>query len=171
MTRVSPACSPGTAGASSTSMDPGRPVIRVRVAAAIVEEGRLLLVKHLKNGTENLLLPGGGVEPGETLHEAVVRELREETGYSIVPGPLLFTAESIPPDHHRHILHVCFRATRPNARLEPVHVPDDPIITGKVWVPLAELPAAVLHPAFSAEIHALLTDLPSAAAHFGNRWI
>lgn len=148
------------------------PEIRVRVAAAIVEDGRVLLVRHLKDGRETLLLPGGGVEPGETLHDALVRELREETGYAVTPGPLLFTAESIPPDKHRHILHICFRATRDQQdNPDTIQHSEDPRIVGQSWFPLANLDTAALHPPFNTEIRALLERDAAFSCHLGCRWL
>ncbi|UYG09582.1 NUDIX hydrolase [Halomonas sp. M4R1S46] len=54
---------------------------RVAVSAAVVRDARLLMVRraHPPNAGR-LALPGGKVEPGESLHQAVRRELREETG-------------------------------------------------------------------------------------------
>jgi 8-oxo-dGTP diphosphatase len=58
----------------------------VGVGAVIVDEGRVLLVRR---GTEPMLgkwtIPGGLVEVGEMLRDAVVREAREETGLEVEP--------------------------------------------------------------------------------------
>ena len=61
------------------------------VGAVITDEhGRLLLIKRgHEPGTGLWSLPGGRIEPGETDAEALVREMREETGLEVEPGPLL----------------------------------------------------------------------------------
>ena len=56
------------------------------------DKGRLLLVKRgHEPGAGLWSLPGGRIEPGETDAEALVREMREETGLEVEPGPLLGT--------------------------------------------------------------------------------
>ena len=61
------------------------------VGAVITDEqGRLLLIKRGHEPAAGLWsLPGGRIEPGETDAEALVREMREETGLEVAPGPLL----------------------------------------------------------------------------------
>ena len=53
---------------------------RDRAAALVARDGRVLLVERQRDGNRYLVLPGGGVEPGETPAAAARRELAEETG-------------------------------------------------------------------------------------------
>jgi 8-oxo-dGTP pyrophosphatase MutT (NUDIX family) len=54
--------------------------MRPRVCAAIIRNDSILMVHHRDEEREYWNLPGGGIEPGETSHEAVIREVKEETG-------------------------------------------------------------------------------------------
>ena len=55
--------------------------VRVGAYAVIVQDGNLLLTHWNEGGRSGWTLPGGGLEPYETTEQAVVREIREETGY------------------------------------------------------------------------------------------
>jgi 8-oxo-dGTP diphosphatase len=76
----------------------------VCVGAVAVDDDRLLLIRRGKApGAGRWSVPGGRVEPGETLAEAVVRELAEETGLEGVCGELVGWVERIDDDDHRVI--------------------------------------------------------------------
>jgi ADP-ribose pyrophosphatase YjhB (NUDIX family) len=76
---------------------PDRPFLAV--SAAIVRDGRILLVRRARAPGRGLYsLPGGVVEAGETLHQAVVREVYEETGLTVEPVGLAGHREAIVRD-------------------------------------------------------------------------
>ena len=65
---------------------------RINVRAIIYKDGKLLAVKH-KHGEDishYYAVPGGGLDPRESLVDGLARELREETGVDAVIGNLLF---------------------------------------------------------------------------------
>jgi 8-oxo-dGTP diphosphatase len=76
---------------------PTRPYLAV--SAAIFRDGRVLIVRRARAPANGLYtLPGGGVELGETLEEAVVREVREETGLEVEPVALAGYRQAITRD-------------------------------------------------------------------------
>ncbi|MGO2360916.1 MAG: NUDIX domain-containing protein [Brachybacterium tyrofermentans] len=54
--------------------------MRIRAAAVVVRDGSVLVIGRRTSGREYAVLPGGGVERGESVQEACLRELQEETG-------------------------------------------------------------------------------------------
>ena len=69
---------------------------RISCVGAVVRDGagRLLLIKRGHDPEAGRWsLPGGRIEPGETDAQALVREMREETGLTVLPGPLLGAVE------------------------------------------------------------------------------
>lgn len=111
--------------------------IRVRVAALVTDGRKLLVVRHRKGGREYRLLPGGGVEFGESVLDALVREVHEETGLEIEPGGLLATTETIYPDGARHILHLVFHAPRWAGTLR--QGPEDERVQAAEWISTEDL--------------------------------
>lgn len=82
---------------------------RIRVAGVATRGDRILLVKHERDGRQYYLLPGGGLEWGETCAQGLAREFEEELSLKVAVGPLLFLNESIEPRGRRHILNLTFR--------------------------------------------------------------
>jgi 8-oxo-dGTP pyrophosphatase MutT (NUDIX family) len=61
----------------------------VTVAAVVVRGGRFLLVEEIANGQRVLNQPAGHLDPGESLAQAVAREVLEETAHRFTPTALL----------------------------------------------------------------------------------
>jgi ADP-ribose pyrophosphatase YjhB (NUDIX family) len=69
--------------------------MNVRVGAVIVHDGKLLVSRERRQGVEHVLLPGGRVREGESVLEALLREVAEETGLDVIPERLLYVAEVV----------------------------------------------------------------------------
>ncbi len=61
--------------------------------ALVVKDGKVLLIKRRKNGQHYYSIPGGKLEPGESLEQTVIREVAEETCISVKPLKLIATCE------------------------------------------------------------------------------
>lgn len=90
---------------------PNRPFLAV--SAAILRDGKVLVVRRARKPALNLYtLPGGVVEAGEPLTEALIREVSEETALSIAPVALAGHREAIMRDAQgrveRHFVILCF---------------------------------------------------------------
>ena len=106
----------------------------VCVGAIAVDAERLLLVRRGHGpAAGEWSIPGGRVEQGETLAEAVVRELAEETGLEGVADRFVGWVERIAADHHFVILDFAVTVLDPR---DPVAGED---AAEAAWVPLDEV--------------------------------
>ncbi|RAI45777.1 NUDIX hydrolase [Rhodoplanes roseus] len=100
-------------GPSDPRAYPSRPFLAV--SAAVFRAGRVLLVRRARAPSAGpWTLPGGVVEAGETLHDAVTREIAEETALAVAPVALAGHREVIlrDPDGRaeRHFVVLAFAA-------------------------------------------------------------
>ncbi|HEY6832750.1 MAG TPA: NUDIX hydrolase [Pseudolabrys sp.] len=98
---------------NDTRTYPDRPYLAV--SAAIIRDGKVLVVRRARKPALDLYtVPGGVVEAGEALSEAVAREVREETALEIEVGALAGHREVIVRDGEgraeRHFVILCFAA-------------------------------------------------------------
>ena len=146
---------------------------RIRVGALIRWHDRILLCRQEKPGREYWLLPGGGVEGGETLETALRRELGEELGLGddvTFEGPIA-VAESISPDWRpgdRHIVHILFGVDLSHRSLADVES-SDATVRGLRLFSLDELEEIVLHPPMKRFVERWRPGDP--ALYLGSLWV
>ncbi len=126
---------------------------RIRVSAMILRGNEVALVEfHTAGRGTHYDLPGGGLDPGESLHDGVRRECREEIGCDVVAGRLLLTAEYFPgrdayANDGQPTLDFIFECTLVEGQ-EPrlPELPDEDQVGAK-WMPLETLAQRYLKPA------------------------
>jgi len=126
--------------------------IRISARAIVIHDGHILLNRFCDGVTENYYTVGGGMEPGESACEAVVRETYEESGLHVVAKQHLCTFEYEPTRldcrwgkvHTMSLYFLCELVG--SAEITAPSIPDSEH-SHAVWVPLAELPTLPFGPA------------------------
>lgn len=80
---------------------------RIRASAIIIKDKSILLIHRLNHGQEYYVLPGGGVDAGETAEQAVVREVKEETDLNVLSVALAFYTDQYEDSVFVHPCFVC----------------------------------------------------------------
>ncbi len=144
--------------------------LRVRVAAVLVMDGYMVLVRHRKGERSYHLLPGGGVEAGETLQDALVREVAEETGLDIRVSRPLFINDTVDPRGGRHILNVTFLAEVTGGRI--TDRPADPRVEAVDLVSPGALGDLDLRPPIAAEVESSYrSGFTGDTRYLGSLWV
>ena len=146
---------------------------RIRVSAILRWSDRILLCRHEKPGRgEYWLLPGGGVNSGESLVDALYRELEEEVGIMDelpVEGPVAIV-DSISPQRAlatKHVVHIIFAGDLSGRSLEAV-TSHDAAVRGHRLFETSDLDGIVVHPPIQRFLRRWVPGDP--AVYLGSLW-
>lgn len=84
--------------------------VELTVLCLLTDGSRMLLQNRVKADWRGYTLPGGHVEPGESFVDAVIREMREETGLTVI-APRLAGVKQFPIEGGRYVV-LLFKAER-----------------------------------------------------------
>ncbi|MFJ9378890.1 NUDIX domain-containing protein [Streptomyces sp. NPDC101455] len=158
------------------SATPELPNISVSVKAAVVHDGEILLLSYDDTrigGSFHYNLPGGKAREGESLRDAVVRKVLEETGLTVRTVRHMFVWEYVPGQYGKNMGKVHktqhnFLAEITDSNTTPRKSdPEDPYQVGFEWVPLSELTGKYLLPNVARNILDALADPRDALV---DRW-
>jgi ADP-ribose pyrophosphatase YjhB (NUDIX family) len=159
---------PQAAGVMDDAADPGdKPTIRV--AGLLIHDESILMVEQGRGDERYWLLPGGGVQFGETLSDALRRELQEELGLRVGVQRLLAIVESISPepDYAKHVIHLMFEISAP---AEALPEPHDAKVLKARFLSEFQLQSADVRPPVAEFLCACVREMPSSPQFLGRRW-
>ena len=133
--------------------------IRVRAGAIIIEDNQILVTEyHDPNRGVLYDFPAGGVEPNESITEAVMREAKEEASINVEVGPLAFVYEYVPHLNEEkygktHTLVMMFECTLKNGSIPRLPDKPDPNQTGVKWLPISDIENVELYAKIGKQIN------------------
>jgi 8-oxo-dGTP diphosphatase len=140
------------------------PHVRIRCTGLIIKDNCVLLVEYDDNGI-HYNLPGGGLEPGETVVEGVAREVYEETTAEVEVGQLALIYEFAPHKqsgdygiNERHGIHLIFECTIKNNTIPQLPNNPDKYQTAVKWIPIEMLEDVLLIPNINKQIKEYVTN-------------
>ena len=143
--------------------------LRNRACAVIVSNEWILLAKHNSPTRKNpiWLPPGGGIHYGETARDALIREVKEETGLVVEPTRLLWIHEFLEEPYHA--IEFYFECSIAGGELklgaDPEHSPDNQILLDLKFIPFKETAGLPIYPEFLKESCKNSGKLPEHATH------
>ena len=124
-----------------------------RSAWVIIRQGSLLTIERQDRWGAYYVLPGGGQNPGEDLHQTLRRECLEEVGLEVIPGDLLFVRDYIGRNHEfasedskAHQLELMFACQIKEGAVAATGPSPDIGQTAVRWLPIETLEKYPLYP-------------------------
>ncbi|MEW2093849.1 NUDIX hydrolase [Streptomyces sp. NPDC006682] len=131
------------------------------MTGVVIEDNAILLLDQDTDSKRSWSVPGGKVEEGETLANALVREMREETGVEVEVGRLLYLCDDV----KAHIVHVTFEARRIGGQIGVItEGADTRPIRQVAFVKLDDLPGVGFSETF---VKLCQEDFPRAGSYMG----
>ncbi|POY35194.1 NUDIX hydrolase [Solitalea longa] len=145
---------------------------KIRPSVVLLNNDSVLLMKYIYSDTEVYGLPGGNPEIGESLQEAVKRELQEELSLSVEIDDLLFVAETHRTEKQEVVVHHIFsgKILAGTPELNAIHTS----ALSVEWINVEDIDGKNLYPNIGAEIKLLFgigsTDRTTYLGNINQQW-
>lgn len=124
--------------------------INIRPAILIIENQQILTMQYNYGGQEVYNLPGGNLELGEHLSDALAREMQEELGIGVSVGEMILVGEVYFEERKKHTLHLLFEGKITEG--SPTLNPKETSAIAIKWLTISDLTTINLYPNLSKQI-------------------
>ena len=140
-------------------------IYKVRATGVLIENNSLLLVKQKLSNNKDWSLPGGRVEAGETLEQALIREMKEETGLDVEIIRILYVCDVEAGGNT--VLHITFLTKQIGGEITlPTNEFDENPIHDVRFVLIDELTEYGISEKF---VNIIKNDFPNAGNYMGDK--
>ena len=122
-----------------------------------------------KKNKKYWLVPGGGVDWGESTAEALIREYKEETNLDITVEKFLFLSETIAPDKKKHVINLYFQIKIIKNSIYNMKLGDERNLTDLKFITKEEIENIKLYPNIKTQLIQLLNE-EKIAPYLGLLW-
>lgn len=151
---------------------------RIRVSALILKEGKVLMVKNVINRRVVWFLPGGSVDWGETLKQALVREIIEELDVEADIKNMVAVIDSISPQKDFHSIDIIFLTTFKGKLKADGECGDENEITDNIygidkqWIEISKIKENEVYPKkfLTKHLPKVFNNLDKTGIYLGNDW-
>lgn len=139
-------------------------MVKIRVTAILIKEGKILILEQNVDNQRSWSLPGGGLEEGESLEQALRREMQEETGLDVSLRELLYICDYI--KYGSHVVHITFAVDTNSSLGKTIPGLDKNEIKSMVFVPVRDLESY----GFSHKFRKLIEEgFPHKGSYMGDK--
>jgi len=146
--------------------------MRVRAGAILIQNDKILLAEHHKKLQRHeesyFVLPGGTVDPRETIEETLIREIKEEAALSITVKKLVLIHQSVDKKWRQDVQFIfTVRLTGGNLQTE-INQKMDPALKSLQWVALKDFEKTNFKPGIQKEILEMIEHPGNGLKYLGN---
>jgi len=142
--------------------------MRVRAGAILIQNDKILLAEHHKKNDSYFVLPGGTVDPRETIEETLIREIKEEAGLSVTVKKLVLVHQFVDKKSRQDVQFIfTVQLTGGNLRTEINHV-TDPALKSLQWINLKDFEKINFKPEIQKELLDCISHPGGSIKYLGN---